>query len=356
MYTRDILTPPKHLVQNGKPVFGTFENFPEKLDIRGVEAPFAGIPLPHIITNFRIKSSLVFMFNIGPYIGTIDFFDQKILGYAEVVFWSKENKRKYTYRSIMGPRRRFIPHSLQSGFCASFSKNRYIRISWDHARNRISLIFNLKGDSSRPTARAAFVAHYSEQGMTEITSSIPSPTKSRCSATYTATPAIRGSLTLGKTKLSEPVTMEDISGHAIFSINRTYYNFHVKQEFVMASGVIDGKQVSFQIFMTMENAVDAEKLNNNILCVNGQCTPLPPVTITHPFGIAKKWVIQDFDNMVDLTFTPAADHFRDMTLFITRSQVHTLYGTFEGSVKTKDNENIALHNFDGIARNQAIRL
>ncbi len=356
MYTREILTPPKHLVHNGKPVFGTFDKFPEKLDIRGVEAPFGGIPLPHLITNFRIKSSLFFMFDIGAYIGTVNFFDQKIFGYAEVVFWNKDSKRKFAYRVYMGPRRRFIPHNLHSGFCASFAKNRYIRISWDHDRDRISLIFNLKGDSSRPSARAAFVAHYSEQGMCEITSVLPSPTKSRCSATYTATPLIHGSLSLGKTKLTDAITMEDTNGYGIFSINRMYYNLHAKQEFVTAAGMIDGKKVAFQIFAPLENSVDTENLNGNILSTDGQCTTLPPVTITHPFGITKNWVIQDFENMVDLTFTPAADHFRDTTFFVTRMQEHTVFGTFEGSIRTKDNENIVLHNFQGIARKQSIRL
>ena len=356
MYTREIKTPPSKIVRNGKIEFGTFKGFVNKLDIRGVRAPFTGTPLPTFITNFRIQSSLMYFFNIGSYIGTVDFFDHKLFGFADVVFWNKETNRKVAYRSFMGPRRRFIPHNMNTGFCASFNKRRYIRVSWDHQRNRLSMIFNLKGDSSRPSVQAAFLSHYSEKTMCEMTSVIPAPSKRRCSATYSATPLIHGTISLEKTKLSPEETQADFDGSAILSINRAYYNLHSVSEFVTACGEIDGKKFSFQIFTTQENSIDSENINGNILCVDGECTPLPPVTITHPFGLSKKWVIQDFENMVDLTFTPISDNRRDVTVLVIKSQLRTIFGTFEGVIKTKDGEDIVLHNFEGIAKNQLLRL
>ena len=356
MYTREIKTPPEKIVHNGKIEFGTYQGLLPHLDIRGVRAPFAGFPFPTVITNFRIQSSIMFLFNVGSYIGTVDFFDHKVFGFADVVFWNKETGRKFAYRSFMGPRRRFIPHNMKIGFCASFNRKRYIRISWDHQRDRLSMLFNLKGDSSRPSAQAAFVAHYSEPSLCEMSSVVPAPSKRRCSATYTVNPRIHGSIALEKTKLSEEVTQEDFDGAALLSINRAYYNLHSTSEFVVASGELNGKKFSFQIFTTQENAVDTDNINGNILCVDGKCTPLPPVMITHPFGLSKKWVIQDFENMVDLTFTPVSDNRRDVTFLVIKSQLRTIFGTFEGVIKTKDGEDIVLHNFEGIAKNQLLRL
>ena len=356
MYTREIKTPPVKIVHNGKIEFGTFGGLLPQLDIRGVRTPFAGFPLPKVITNFRIQSSLMFFFNIGSYIGTVDFFDHKVFGFADVVFWNKESGRKFAYRSFMGPRRRFIPHNMKIGFCASFNKKRYIRVSWDHQRDRLSMIFNLKGDSSRPSAQAAFVAHYSDSSFCETASVVPFPSKRRCSATYMAAPQIHGTITMEKTKLSEEVSQEDLNGSAVLSINRAYYNFHSISEFIVASGEINGKKFTFQMFTTQENAVDSDNINGNILCIDGECTPLPPVTITHPFGLSKKWVIQDFENMVDLTFTPTSENHRDVTFFVMKSQLHTIFGPFEGVIKTKNGEDIILHNFEGIAKNQLLRL
>lgn len=356
MYSREISASPDKIVHNGKITFGAFEGCPDKFDIRGVRGPFVGVPLPSIITNFRIQSSLMFFFNIGPYVGTVDFFDHKVFGFADVVFWNTESGRKYTYRSFMGPRRRFIPHNLLNGFCASFNKHRYIRISWDHRHDRLSMIFNLKGDRSKPSANAAFIAHYSHPDMNELFSVIPAPSRRRCSANYIATPMIHGSIALGKTKFSDASTMEAIDGNALLCVNRSYYNFHSVSEFVASAGVSDGKNFSFQIFTTQENAIDSENLNGNVLCVNGKYTLLPPVTITHPFGINKKWIIQDFENMVDLTFTPSSDVHRDVSFLVIKTQLNTIYGTFEGVIKTKDGESVVLHNFKGVAKNQLLRL
>ncbi len=356
MYTRVMTDPPARIVHNGRIHFGSFKGFPTKLDIRGVRGPFVGVPLPKFITNFRIHSSLMFMLNIGPYVGSVDFYDHKIFGFADVILWNKENGRKIAYRSFMGPRRRFIPHNMNLGFCASFNKHRYIRISWDHLRDRISLIFNLKGDSSRPFVQAAFIAHFSDDEMCEVSSVVPAPSKRRCSATCLSNPQIHGSISFDKTKLSGAVTNEDLNGQALVSINRTYYNFHAFTEFVAATGVYNDKKFAFQIFTTQENAVDAENINGNYLIVNGECTPLPPVRITHPFGVSRKWIIQDFDNMVDLTFTPSSNVQRNISFLVMRSKLRTIYGTFEGTVKTKDGESIVLHSFAGLAKNQLLRL
>lgn len=356
LYSRTVTEPPRQIVQNGKCTFGTFAGYTEMLDIRNVNAPFSGVPFPRFITNFRIKSSLLYMFNIGPYIGLVEFFDQKIFGYAEVLFWNKENGRKYAYRSFMGPRRRFIPHNMIAGYCSSFRKKRYIRISWDHERDRISLIFNMSGDSARPSANAAFLANYSNPNACEMTAVVPAPTKSRCNASYACTAAMHGSLSLDKTKRTEAMPMKKTDGSMLLNINRSYYNFVSACEIVLATGTVDGRHVSWKIVMQQEESVDIENVNENFLFVDGHCTPLPPVVITHSFGLHEKWVIQDTENMVDLTFMPKSDHFRDNSFFVARTQVHTIFGTFEGVLKTKDNESVVLHNFEGIVRKQMLRL
>lgn len=356
LYSRPVTEPPERIIQHGVCMFGTFAGFPQRLDIRNMHAPFGGIPFPYVLTNIRIRSSLLFTFSIGSYIGTVEFFDQKIFGYAEVLFWNKETGRKYAYRSFMGPRRRFIPHSLVAGYCATFRKKRYIRVSWDHNRDRLSLIFNMQGDSARPAANAAFLAHFRGPNTCEMTAVVPSPTRSRCNATYTCAAAIHGALSLEKNKHGEAVPMEKTDGDALLNINRSYYNFISACEICLATGTVGGRHVSFKIVMQAEESVDSDTINENLLFVDGHGTPLPPVVITHSFGLAENWVIQDTENMVDLTFTPCSDHFRDNSFFVARTQVHTILGKFEGVLKTKDNEPVVLHNFEGIVRKQMLRL
>ena len=337
-------------------MFGTFAGNVSRLDIRGVESPFGGIPMPRFLSNFRIKSTLSLNFVLGDYIGTIDFFDFKVFGYAEVVLWHKEKRLKLAYRVFMGPRRRFIPHNTKSGFCISFNKNRYIRISWDREKDRISILFNLKGDGVRPSVRGAFRAAYSAPCTQEVCSVIPAPTKRRCSATYTVNLLMHGSISLGETKRLPQTPGTDTNGYGILSINRTYYNLRSVLEAVSACGKIGNDEFSFQIFAPAEDAVDPETYNANHIVANGNMTPLPPVKITYPLGITKQWVIQDFENMVDLTFTPRISHFRDMAFFVVRAQTYNIFGKFEGVIKTKDGTDIVLHEFEGFAKHQMMRL
>lgn len=358
MYSREIEKIPEKLIFNGKPAFGTYSGTPKKLDIRGIHAPFAGIPLPAIFTNIRIKSSILFTFEIGDYIGTVEFFDAKAFGFAEVLFWNKETKRKFAYRSFMGPRRRFVPHKMESGFCASFKKSRYIRISWDKAQDKISVIFNLHGDSARPDVQGAILGKYSAADCNEMTTVCPAYTKSRCSATYTLTTTINGSISLGATRYSDSCSMDKCQGKGILQINRTFYNYINREESVTTAGLLGNKNISLSVSMK-ESELDGDNFNDNLLFVDGACTTLPPITITHPIGVAdydNKWVIQDFENMVDLTFTPISGINRTMSLLFIRARYYEVYGTLEGMVRTKDGEEIKFKNFPAIAKKQLLRV
>ena len=355
MYTREIKKCPKAFIKNGKAVFGTFAGHPERLDIRGVKMPYGVVPLPTWITNMRIKSRLGFLFNVGDYIGCIDFYDSKIFGMAEVIFWNTKTKQKYVYRTLMGPRRRFVPHKLDAASTSCYKKKRYIRISWDRSHNKLSVIFNLHGDSRRPSANTALVASFDSDKMAELTCILPAPTLRRCSAHYNASMPLHGALTLIP-KNGESLTMPDGEGLAFFDMNRTYMKFRSHGEFVTGLGSLDGKNLCFRIQSVSQDAVDGDKYNGNVLFYGNQVTPLPPVVITHPYGIMDKWIIQDTENMVDLTFTPVSDNKNRISVFVLRSEYHTLYGVFEGMILTSSGEKISIRSLPGLAKKYSIRL
>lgn len=355
MYTRQLCQIPPALIKNGRPVFGTFDGHVSKLDIRGLRGPFGGVPLPYFITNFRIKSSLTFNFSFDGFVISVLFFDAKLFGLAEIDIWNEKSGRKYAYKSIMGPRRRFIPHNLEQGFCANFKKSRYVRISWDHKRDRFSIIFNVQGDSVRPSVQAAFNGHFSSSSTKEITQCVPIKSRRRCSASYISALKVHGSMTFGATKNSESRTWTTSEGSGIFLINRAYYGYVSQMQFVHASGMQNGRQISFVLENLSSLTFDPEISNRNGLIVDGEWTPLPPVKMTQPFGILKKWIIQDTENMVDLTFEPLSNNYRELMMMITKIRINIIYGKFEGVLKTKDGEALKISGFGGIARDHLLR-
>ena len=356
LYTRKIEGCPQALVLHGKSVFGTFSGHPQRLDIRGIERPYAtSVPLPTVISNLRIKSRLSFFFSIGDYTGCIDFFDAKIFGFAEASFWNTVTKQRFVYRSLMGPRRRFVPHRLDTAMTTSYSKRRYIRIGWDRKHDKLSVIFNLHGNSVRPGANAALLAKFSSPEFGELTSVLPSPTFRRCAANYYASMPLHGAVTIAP-RHQPKKTMADTEGSAFLDINRTYMKFRSHGEFLTGLGVIDGKQIAFRISAGSQEAVEKDSFNGNVLFYGGKVTPLPPAVITHPYGITNKWIIQDTENMIDLEFTPVSDSPNVISVLVLRSEYHTIYGTFEGTLMTADGQKISFRSLKGLSKKYLIRL
>lgn len=355
MYTREISEMPESFVKNFKPVFGTFKGHPKRLDIRGVFKPYGTIPLPTFITNLRIKSRLTFTFDIGEYIGRITFVDAKIIGYSEVIFWNKSTNQKFVYHSVMGMRKRFIPHNLESASTSSYSKKRYTRISWDRSHGKFSVVFDLNGDSVRPSAHGAISGDFNAEQFAELTCSRPNPTVRRCSALYNCTLPAHGTISL-RYKNGEQKTMSDSSGISNFSISRTYMKFRSHGEFVVGFANIKGKNVSFRIAAESHDAVNTDRYNLNVLFYDGKATPLPPVVISHNMGVNNTWVIQDTENMVDLTFTPISSKLTKISAIILRTTYRSIYGTFDGTLVTADGEKITFKSLPGIAENYLIRL
>ena len=80
LYSRTYFKTPETLVKNGKPVFGSFEEPPKSLDVRGVWFPFGVLPFPPFITNLRIRSTLFFEFTTDTFIGSLELLDAKMFG------------------------------------------------------------------------------------------------------------------------------------------------------------------------------------------------------------------------------------------------------------------------------------
>ena len=355
MYTREVLPPPFALIQNKKPVFGTFQGTAQRLDIRGIYMPFGVMPLPIFITNIRIKSKISFTFDIGDFIGNVRINDIKMLAYTDVVFWEKSTGKRFSYRHIMRPRRRLIPHELRAFICTSHHRARYIKISWDRDKNRISLLFSMKGDDARPDSSAAFISHFSEEGIGDVLHVVPFPSMRRCQASYHMALPIHGALSL-TTPAQEMKTMEDSDGLGFVDLRRTYLLLRSRGEFVTGLGVVKGKKVVFRIETSSNDAVNADKYNANALFVDGDMTPLPPIRITHPRGLMGRWNIQDTDGMVDLVFTPISNYAKTLSVFIFRTQYNIIYGTFEGALLTKEGEKITFKQLSGIAKHNLLRL
>ena len=350
MYCRQFTDPPENIVEKHKAHFGTFSNVSPKIDIRGMRAPYAGIPFPTFITKIRIKSRINYVFALDNYIGLAQILDFKALGLAEIIFWNKETGKKYVYHSIMPPRRRFIPIITKRGICASYRKSRFIKISWGRNHRHGAMTFSVKGDNARPKAEGYFYSKIDDSFHTDCMFVNPSPAQSRCSVTWFNTMDIKGHIAINGEEA------DDSNGLAIMTLNRAYVKVHSKIKVAYGLGIYKDKKIAFELKNSNLDAADADRYNDNILVVDGKQTALPSVYMTHPFGIDKAWVIQDTESMVDLSFTPLSSNSRTLNIIALRSSDNTIYGTFDGVLLTADGEKLTLKNFPGILYRNLIRI
>jgi hypothetical protein len=150
--------------------------------------------------------------------------------------------------------------------------------------------------------------------------------------------------------------MPDADGICFFDMNRTYMKFISHGEFLTGMGAIDGKNISFRLEAGSLDAFDQDSYNGNALFYNGRETALPPVVITHTYGIMNKWNIQDTENMIDLIFTPVSDSVNIINPLVVRAEYHTIYGVFNGVLVDDDGNKIVIDSLPGISKKYVIRL
>lgn len=350
MYSRSFTEPPRKLVEVGKAHFGTFSGVSPRFDIKGMRAPYAGIPLPSIISNIRIKSRLNYFFSIDKYAGLVEFFDFKIIGLVEVCFWNKETGKKYVCHSIMPTRRRFIPKNTERGICASYKRSRYIKISWEKEHANKTLRFHVKKNTAWGNSEGWFHSIRDDNMKTDLSFVNPAPSTSRCSAVWFSSMKINGHLAV------KGEEADNSSGLGVMLMSRFYTKTLSRGTRICAMGNADGKDIVFYMEITTYDAADPDKYNANVLVTDGQSTALPSVVATHPFGINKQWIIQDTESMVDLTFTPSSLYRRSLNLIAMRTAYSHIYGTFDGVLLDKNGNKINLKNFSGIITRNYMRV
>lgn len=350
MYSRKISEAPESIIINGKAQFGTYSSVSPKIDVRGMRAPYIGLPLPTMLSKLTIKSRLSFVFNIDNYIGYTDFLDLKAFSLVEITLWDKKTGKKYVYHTYTGPRIHLIPKITKRGICASYKKKRFIKISWGRKHSHHALTFKIRGDKIRPDAKGYLYSSYDDPLHSDYMFVSPSPTQSRCLVTWLNTTSLKGSISINNE------TNDSSNGIGVFLLKRMYLKIHSKSCRLVGIDKIDNRNIILHLFSSNLDANDNEKYNNNILIIDGEETLLPPVTITKPFGIDKKWIIQDTESMVDLTFTPISVCSRNLNIIVLKTIYHNIYGTLDGVLLDKNGNKIVLKGFLGILNHNFLRI
>jgi hypothetical protein len=351
MYIREIQPPAASPVINGMPIQGTWTRSFEKVNLLDIQKPFS-IPFPKWVSSLRIKEWQYFIVQNDELFFESIIANLKMFRFIETVFMDKKTNKLKIFYDYFPFALWELPDSLSNNFieCNMMDYSMSIH-NWLNS-SAITFSFEAKLPASAITLDTAFEISFKSKGSLPLVTSLLF-SEERIVYTYKNIGYVSGWLN----------TEED--ARYILSPNKTigmfvdckgFFPYITKYETINAFGFTkDGRLIGFS--MTENQAKYTNKDNENVFWLDNILTLLPPVKITHAYGLDNDWIIEDVEGMVDLSFTPQKQTEKTgFDILISKSEFFNPIGVFNGMIMTKDGEKIYIRNLCGCAKNLYLRL
>ena len=349
MYTREILPPRASPIENGNPLYGTWNRAFEEVDLLEIRKPYR-YPLPRWARGCRIKEWECFSANDDHFLLEAIFCNVKLYRMAQVLLYDKENGEKFIFRKIKPGSGWQLPYSLANASVDSRSSTFYFRIhSWLDA-DTVKLDINIEAARRRSSLTAHLAYNISGQDVTPMAVSLGIAER-RSMYAYKALAPVRGDMVFAGRHIS--LRQDACSG--FFCDYKGFFPYRMQTTICAAAG-FDEENRRFGFHIAENQTRETNKNNENALWVNGQLTPLPSVLITMPNGPDADWVIQDVEGMVDLTFTPKEQNKSGMELIFTSAEFNIPLGYYNGMLVNSGGKKIQIKNLFGVGQKLYLRV
>ena len=349
MYTREILAPRASPIEDGNPLYGTWNRAFDKVDLLEIRKPFR-YPMPGWIRDSRIKEWESFSAQDDNFMLEAFFCNLKLYRIAQILLYDKKNDKKFVFKKIMPGTGWQLPHSLANASVESHSSHFYFRIhSWLDA-DTIKLDINIEASRRRPSLTVHLAYNISSQDVSPMAVSL-GITERRSMYAYKALAPVRGDIVFE----GRHVSLKQDACSGFFCDYKGFFPYRMQTTVCSATG-FDEENKRFGFHIAENQTREKNKNNENALWVNGQLTLLPPVLITMPNGQEAEWVIQDVEGMVDLTFTPKEQNKTGMELFFTNAELNAPVGYYNGMLVNAEGKKIQIKNLSGIGEKLYLRV
>jgi hypothetical protein len=349
MYTREIQTPRGAPIEHGTPLPGTWNTAFARVDLLDIRRPYFW-PLPRWLRNYRIKEWESFSIQDNRFFLEALFGNFKLFQIAQILLYDKENEKNYVFRKLLPGNDWKLPKSLNHAAVECRSSRFFFRIhTWLNA-DTITLDLDIAATKRQPAFTAHLAYSMNNHDGTPVAVSLNFDERRNMYA-FKALTAVRGDMVLG----GRHINMDQARCMGIFRDYKGFFPYKMRGAFCGSMG-FDGEGRRYGFHIAENQAKENRKNNENVLWVNGQYTPLPPVRITMPDGPESDWVIQDIDGMVDLVFTPKEINRIGVNLLLIGSDFFAGMGYYNGVLVAHNNEQIQVRNQWGIGEKLYLRV
>ncbi len=336
---------PKKLVENGKSVFGTFDEPFQIMNFLDCDKPLSP-KIPNTFNKFRLTVWQAFeiMLDEGTLISAV--YNVGAVGFSIFVFFDKKTKKTYSWvNPTTGSRAKVAPNLIHS-VTELYTKNSYLILDNQfqngkchgkgkaHNKKSGDIEFDLKITSLAPPSivvmplgdNKPLYSHkefFSVEGYLKINGQ-----------TYTA---------------NERST-------SIVDDHKGFYSYKMHYDWLTTMGktTIDGKEQYLGFNLTRNQTTSQDDYNENLLWLEGYSCPLPPVFFTHVGQ--NKWTIKDEYDMVNIEFNIENDFQMQLHLGVVDIDYKLPFGTLKGYVKDIEGNKYILDGMYGVGEDRTQKL
>ncbi len=284
---------PDAIVENGKAHFGTFSTPFKKLNMLDCEQP-CGLFFPHFLNKLRMTEWEAFEVNTDEMSLVSAVYNTGTLAFSIMMFFDKASGKCKSWKNFALPMKVKVADQLIDGV--------------SHLKTKHSE-FTITNDLGNGKAFAKGWAENKKFGRFEIEMNVErlSPPSNvsipfgKNKPLYSEKDFLKAD---GWVKVDDKVYATNENSVSIIDDHKGYYPYHAHYDWLTTMGRldIDGEKKYFAFNLTRNQSIDQDKYNENLIWLEGESFPLPPVVFTHDKNNKNIWHIKDEHGCVDIRF------------------------------------------------------
>lgn len=351
---REPVKTPDSIVENGQVHFGTFDAPFKNLNLLDCKKP-CGKKMPDCMKKGRLVEWEAFEvhFDEGALISAV--YNTGPMGFSIFVWYDKKEDKIYSWRNLVPKKKAKVAAQLIDDYCyCKTSKSEY-RIDNDFLNGKAAAKGYSKGRSG------SFEIDVKFERVSPLANGVMPLAKNKDgsfrNALYSEKDFFKatGTITVnGKTYTSNERSVGIIDDH------KGYYPFKAHYDWLTTMGVLNdgGKERLFAFNLTRNQSVDQDSYNENVIWVEGESFPMPPVKFTHKNGKkkAKEWYVKDEKGLVDITFKINKVYYSPIHALVIDCYYALPFGYISGYVTDTNGKKYVVDGMLGIGEDKTTRM
>lgn len=269
-------------------------------------------------------------------------YNTKKIGLVQFIIYDINSRQRIHYERKVAPWEIKLPNGLFDTRALFRSPNCYFQIEHNVAEAKLKVEIDIKAARKTPAIYANLVAEHDVSKFEPVVVCLPF-SKTRAMYAHKCLMPVEGDIAFGASR----VDLKAEESHFIIDDHKGFYPYISQYDWATGMGFSpEGQRIGFNL--TDNQIKDQKKYNENVLWLNGQGHPLPPIKFYRPEGDQSTWYIRDENGIVDLTFTPQTMNRLNLNLVIMKSKYAAPYGFFNGHIQRKDGQFQSLVDIFGV--------